>query len=500
MRGTIGTQGLAVLLQRPASQEEDSLRRSPTGAATGELAAVELPHAPSPTEALGRLEGLPGRVLLHSAGPRGRYSFLAAVPRAVLVTRAGETRVLEGDGARAGPIISDPFTGLEQLLARFGSTPSPGVGPFSGGMVGFLSYECGRYLERLPAPPPDDLGMPEAWFGVYDCAVVWDRVSGRCIATGADRGDGKGMDRLQAICARLHEEGKTAVSTGAGTPPAGTASGGRVPLTSALSRSEFLTRVERIRAYVRAGDLFQANLTRRIDAPTQISGEELYRRLLAESPAEFSAYLDTGEGEVASISPELFLSVRDGKVRTGPIKGTAPRGKNEEEDRALSAALAASAKDRAENVMIVDLLRNDFSRVCRAGSIRVPRLAELETLPTVHHLVSSVTGVLEPAAGAVDLLRATFPGGSITGAPKIRAMEILSELEPVRRGVYTGALGILSFDGSMDLSVAIRTAVVRDGRASYGTGAGITLPSDAEAEWQETEEKALAFVRAIGAA
>jgi para-aminobenzoate synthetase component 1 len=255
--------------------------------------------------------------------------------------------------------------------------------------------------------------------------------------------------------------------------------------------------VERIRGYVRAGDLFQANLTRRISVPTGVPGVELYRKLLLESPAEFSAYLDTGRGEVASISPELFLSRRGARVRTCPIKGTAPRGPTPGEDTALAEALRASAKDRAENVMIVDLLRNDLSRVCRPGSIEVPRLAELETHPTVHHLVSSVTGVLEDGRGPVDLLRATFPGGSITGAPKIRAMEILSEMEAVRRGIYTGALGFISFSGAMDLSIAIRSAVLRDGVARYGTGAGITLASEPDAEWRETEDKALAFVRAV---
>ncbi len=464
----------------------------------------ELPGAPDPADALGFLSGLPGRVLLHSAGPHGRFSFLAASPRAVLVANGGETRVITESGDALG--FADPFTAIEALLRRLGRDTSARGLPFVGGLVGYVSYECGRHLERLPAPPSDDLGLPEAWFGAYDASVVWDRMSGRCFAAALNPGDAGSLGRLESLVQRLRGPGPAAGVSRSGPPdvfPMGSdgsseATTTATPPTSSLSRPEFVRGVERIRRYVRAGDVFQANLTRRITTPTHLTGPELYRRLLAQSPAEFSAYLDTGEGEVASISPELFLELHDGQVRTGPIKGTAPRGTNKEEDRALALALAASAKDRAENVMIVDLLRNDLSRVCKPGSVRVPRLADLETLPTVHHLVSSVTGVLEGGVGPVGLLRAAFPGGSVTGAPKIRATEILRELEPVRRGVYTGALGRISFDGAADLSIAIRTAVLRDGVASYGTGAGITLGSDPEAEWQETEDKARAFLDAIG--
>jgi para-aminobenzoate synthetase component 1 len=221
--------------------------------------------------------------------------------------------------------------------------------------------------------------------------------------------------------------------------------------------------------------------------------------MVAKSPAPYSAYLDTGSGEVASVSPELFLRVRSGLVITKPIKGTAGRGASREADRDLASRLVASEKDRAENVMIVDLLRNDLSRVCRPGSVKVPELAALETHAAIHHLVSTVEGRLEDGVGAVDLLRATFPGGSVTGAPKIRAMEVLRALEPTRRGAYTGALGILGFHGDLELSVAIRTAVVRGGYATYGTGGGITLASVASEEWRETELKAEPFLSALEA-
>lgn len=269
-------------------------------------------------------------------------------------------------------------------------------------------------------------------------------------------------------------------------------------LTSSLSRSDFEAGVRKVRDYILAGDLFQANLTRRLSARTSLTGPELYRRLLTESPAPFAAFLDCGEAEIASISPELFLSLRGREIRTSPIKGTASRGRTPDEDRERREGLAASEKNRAENIMIVDLLRNDLSKVSLPGTIAVPQLAEVESHPTVHHLVSTVTGTLAPGMGIIDLLRATFPGGSITGAPKIRAMEILRELEPVRRGLYTGTLGIVGFGGDAELSIAIRTAILREGVVTYGTGGGITLASEPTEEWEETEEKARAFRRALG--
>lgn len=450
---------------------------------TADAVVVDLPDAPLPLEALGRLEGLRGRVLLHSAGG-GRYSFLAADP----------LRILTPDAWNGSTF--DPFRGLEDLLRELAGPPPPEGIPFAGGVVGFLGYEAGDVLERLPAPPRDDVGMPAAWFGVYDRAVVWDHEAGACRVVARVMPDGSAAgagDRLQALVERL-----AAPRVEAGDSRFGASE--REPVRdveSSLSRPRFEEGVRRIQEYIRAGDLFQANLTRRISVRTGLSGIELYRRLLRVSPAAFSAYLDTDDGEVASISPELFLSVRSREVVTRPIKGTAARGRDAGEDRRLGEALEASAKDRAENVMIVDLLRNDLSRVCRPGSVAVPRLAALETHPTVHHLVSTVTATLAEGAGPVDLLRATFPGGSITGAPKIRAMEILRELEPVRRGVYTGALGILGFHGDLDLSIAIRTAVLREGRVHYGTGGGITLASRPDDEWTETEDKAGAFFQAL---
>ena len=254
----------------------------------------------------------------------------------------------------------------------------------------------------------------------------------------------------------------------------------------------------KVREYIVAGDIFQANLSQRFQAPLREPPFELYRRLRRRNPAPFAAYLAFGDVTVLSASPERFLRLDPGgQVETRPIKGTRPRGLGPMHDAALGRALAESVKDRAENVMIVDLLRNDLSRVCRPGTVRVPELFALEQHPTVHHLVSTVLGELEPGADAVDLVRASFPGGSITGAPKVRAMEIIAELEPTRRGIYCGAIGYLSATGAMDTSIVIRTMVLRDGELYFQAGGGIVADSDPELEYRETLDKAAGLIATL---
>jgi para-aminobenzoate synthetase component 1 len=255
-----------------------------------------------------------------------------------------------------------------------------------------------------------------------------------------------------------------------------------------------------VREYIVAGDIFQANLSQRFQAPLREPPFDLYRRLRRWNPAPFAAYLGFDRLEIMSASPERFLRLDENRrhVETRPIKGTRPRGLGPMHDAALGRALAESAKDRAENVMIVDLLRNDLSRVCRPGTVRVPELFALEQHPTVHHLVSTVIGELDPAADAVDLLRAAFPGGSITGAPKVRAMEIIAELEPTRRAVYCGSIGYLSVTGAMDTSIVIRTFLALWGQVYFQAGGGIVADSDPELEYRETVDKARALIEVLG--
>lgn len=478
-------------------------------------AAVRLPLPPElgPDRVLEALAGLPHRVLLESCGSGGR-TLLSAAPRATL-------RWADGRGDLAGPGLPwsavsplggafDPFEALDRLIQPESAVPPLEPGTFAGGWIGYLGAETGDVLERLPPAPKAGTGLPSLWLGAFDWAVVWGPGGNGPRLEGAPLGGGNGESlrgRMEEIRARLsHFASHSPDDPG---PACGTRGSGirsslpRVALEnvpgvwSTLGREGFQDGVERIREYIRAGDLFQANLTHFLGASFADGGIALYRRLRSRSPAPFAAYLDTGEGEVVSVSPESFLSLRGRRVETRPIKGTAPRDPDPVRDGALAQGLLTSGKDRAENVMIVDLLRNDLSRVCRPGSVRVPRLLELESHPTVHHLVSTVEGELEPATGPVDLLRATLPAGSVTGAPKIRALEVLRELEPVRRGAYTGALGLLEAGGDLELSVAIRTAVVRDGQAMFGVGGGITLDSDPEAEWRESLDKGAAFLQAV---
>ncbi len=434
----------------------------------------------APIDVAERFLDVPGLALLESARPgrNARWSYLTADPVAVIVA------VSEGP---------DPFAGARRQLARL---PRAGVDdgpPFTGGLVGYLSYDLGRRFERLPTLAVDDQPLPELRLALHDWAICWDRREGRAWLAGrAVDGD------TRTLAARLVEvEARLAAPAPVGR---GTSAPGGLAFRSGLDRPAYERGVETIRTAIADGHVYQANLTRRLETPFDGDPWPLYRRLRTGDPALFSAYLDLGHGRaILSATPEPFLSVdRHGNVTTDPIKGTRPRGRTREEDRALACELLTSAKDRAENVMIVDVLRNDLGRVCRPGSVRVPRLCRLERTATVQHLVTTITGRLRPGADAFDLLAASFPGGSITGAPKIRAMELLEGLEPVRRGPYTGAIGWIGPDGQLQTSIAIRTFVADGSRLTLHVGGGITWGSDPGAEWEETVAKARGPLEAIG--
>jgi para-aminobenzoate synthetase component I len=433
---------------------------------------------------------LPGLVLLESARPgrNARWTYLTADPAAVLHEPA------------AG---ADPFATARRLLARLdggtgaGSADAP---PFLGGLAGYLGYDLGHALERLPTISTDDQGLPLLWLGLHDWVIAWDRRTGAAWLGGrAIDGDVERLERRLVDVRERVRRPRPAESGGAADEPGG------LLFRSNLDRRAYQAGVEAVRSFVARGDIYQANLTRRLETPFSGNPWPLYRRLRTGDPSLFSAYLDLGLAggpgprAILSASPEPFLSVdRTGVVKADPIKGTRPRGRTRDEDRALACELLASGKDRAENVMIVDVLRNDLGRVCRPGSVRVPRLCRLERTAAVQHLVSTVTGQLALGRDAFDLLAASFPGGSITGAPKIRAMELLEELEPVRRGPYTGALGWIGPDGAMATSIIIRTFVADGARLSLHVGGGITYQSDPAAEWDETVAKARGPLAAIG--
>jgi para-aminobenzoate synthetase component 1 len=353
--------------------------------------------------------------------------------------------------------------------------------PFAQLLIGHLAYDLGRAFERLPELAARELpSAPEVCLAGHRALYLYD--------AGTRAGSVVGSDPKAVRSLEEH------VRSAAAAPEIRAIPTLPVPRPR-TSDVDYRRAVEAIRAWIRAGDVYQVNLSRRLDADGVSAGALplIYSELVRRAPAPFCAYLDAGDHIVVSNSPERFLRVVDGRVETCPIKGTRPRGRTPEEDRWLAKELLSSAKDRAEHVMIVDLERNDLGRVCQTGSVRVVRLAALRSFPNVHHMVSSVQGVLQHSDDLLGLVRATFPGGSITGAPKIRAMEIIETLEPSRRGVYTGAIGYLDARGELDLSIAIRTGVAAGSRFSLHVGGGIVADSDPEAELEETWHKAAAF-------
>ncbi|MCJ2072283.1 aminodeoxychorismate synthase component I [Methylobacterium sp. J-030] len=445
----------------------------------------EIPYI-DPVAAAARLRSLPGVAFLDSAmrhDPLGRHSIVAADPFARFRFRAGQATL---DGA---PVPGGPFTALRACLAPYRIAPSPDI-PFPGGAIGYFAYDLGAALERVAAPArraglTDDIAL-----NLYDTALVIDHAAGtgRLVATGFPETEPEA--RRTRAAARL---ARFADRLGAGAPVEAAAEPAD-PLVwhSNFDRQSYEMAVEKVRAYIRAGDIYQANIAQRFtaDLPADFDPFALYRRLRATNPATFGAYLEWDGLTVASSSPERFIRLDGRRVETRPIKGTARRLEDPEADRAVADALQADVKERAENVMIVDLLRNDLSRVCRPGSVAVPTLCGLETYANVHHLVSVVTGDLRDGLDALDLLEGTFPGGSITGAPKIRAMDIITEIEGDARELYCGAIGRIGFDGAMDTSIAIRTVFMDDRQAVLQAGGGVTLLSEPGPEYDETLAKA----------
>jgi para-aminobenzoate synthetase component 1 len=462
---------------------------------------------PDPVELAARFLDLPYLLYLDSATGTG-CSFLAADPAIVVRSKGAATDILQSGTWR--PAEGDALGVVRGMLEDARIDPVPGLPPFQGGVAGYIGYDYGAVLERIPPTRYDDLALPDVMLGFYDWVIAWDHQAGAAWIVslglpecGVARGR-RAKERLEMVAARAAKPaGKIPRSARDDIPPpprhpaaapaypvTSTDAAVAIGLRSTFTHRGYLDAVAKVREYIVAGDIFQANLSQRFQAPLREPPFELYRRLRRRNPAPFAAYLGFDEVTVLSASPERFLRLDDHRqVETRPIKGTRPRGLVPMHDAALGRALAESEKDRAENVMIVDLLRNDLSRVCRPGTVRVPELFALEQHPTVHHLVSTVVGELEPTADAVDLVRAAFPGGSITGAPKVRAMEIIAELEPTRRGVYCGSIGYLSASGAMDTSIVIRTFVAAGGELYFQAGGGIVADSDPELEYRETLDK-----------
>lgn len=430
--------------------------------------------------------------------PAGKCSYIAIDAFETISVKNGDMNGLS----------VDPFDHLKARLAHFTETwrglPED-LPDFRGGAGGYFGYDLAQGLETLPPPVSpyavDDAGLPDMVVGLYDLVLAFDHEAHRCFLFSSGFPESEPAPRSRRAVMRLDDMrrklyGVSAVSQDDYDPPP--------PLTRApsspLSAAAYQDRVQTVIDYILAGDIFQANLSHRFEAGLHPDDTPFgfYKRLRQVSKAPFAAFFQLGDWALTSASPERFLSCRNGRVETRPIKGTRPRHTDPARDMALASALRQDAKERAENIMIVDLLRNDIARVCKEGSINVPSLCAVESFPAVHHLVSIIEGTLKQNAGPTDLLKACFPGGSISGAPKIRAMEIIAELENTCRGPYCGAIGYIGFDGIMDTNIAIRTPVIRGGEISFQVGGGITAASEPASEYRETLDKAAGIFQALG--
>ena len=460
----------------------------------------------------------------------GQYSFLGSEPFLVVSSRGSEITLVRGQEHEIQPRLyrGNPFDTMDELLEVYKLDYCPTPVPFLGGAVGYFGYDLCHFVERLPSTAIDDLELPESYFAFYDAIFAFDHLEGRAYLVATGFPEVEEGQRLKRARTRLEELKNWLYSAPSSEPlafciaektkprenlaqgnlteefpfPGGentelTQGNGKILLKSNFTPEEYIKAVDRVREYIAAGDVFQVNLSQRFKADLGIPPYELYKRLRTVNPAPFAGYLNFPGVTIVSASPERFIKVQGDLVETRPIKGTRPRGRDPVEDHRLAQELTHSIKDQAENIMIVDLERNDLGRVCRYGTIEVTELAILETLPTVFHLTSTIVGSLRRGKNNIDLLKATFPGGSITGAPKVRAMEIIDELEPTKRSIYTGSLGYLSFNGDMDINIVIRTFLIKEGRAYFQVGGGIIYDSDSEAEYIETLDKARALIQAL---
>ena len=460
----------------------------------------ELTVVPDPFAALQALRGGAHPLLMESRIQRegvGRYSFLMADPLQTWTI----PRVTYG---------TTPWGPAEQWTSDYAAETIPDLPPFQGGVAGLLSYSAGRAWERWPLPRWDEFQIPDVVLGLYDWVIAWDHLTHRVwiIAHGNPERELAARKRLapnriaeviarlqSAPCPTVPLAHQSRLSDSQLAPQFVVPDTPQV--TSTFTREAYLEVVSRGIKYIYAGDIFQVNLAQRLLAPLTTSPLTIYERLRTRNPAPFAAYFETPDFVLASASPERFLAVTNGEVETRPIKGTRRRQIFPEADLFVKDELRESAKDQAENVMIVDLLRNDLSRVCLPGSVRVPHLCTVETYETVQHLVSEIRGQLRPETSIWDLLAASFPGGSITGAPKVRAMEIIAELEPTVRGPYCGSLFYLGFDRRCDSSILIRTFTIARGWLQCCVGGGIVALSDPAAEYSETLHKAAGMLRAL---
>lgn len=456
----------------------------------GKPIARELIPAMDPLEALSRLRHLPLSLAFLSqgpVGPRARYSYVMAAPEQQIIWKIGDS-------------TPDPLQQLVNSITPQQTRVIADLPPFQGGWAGMLGYGYGRALEKLPDPKHDEFKTPDIILGYYRSVVAFDHFLGKTWLLSSHDSAGACLAALDLMESRL-KTAKTNHSDATAKETRFPASLHPVPghphLFSHFTRPAYEEKIARAIEYIRAGDCFQINLAQRLCRKDTGDPFHLLRSMARVNPAPFAAWLDWGEGQVISASPERFLKLDRGTIETRPIKGTRPRSADSSRDSAIASELLASAKDRAENIMIVDLLRNDIGKVCSYGTVTVPRLCVLESYPRVHHMVSEVVGQLARGNTALDLLRACFPGGSVTGAPKIRSMELITELEETARGPYCGSMFWLGHDGNFDSNILIRTVIRRGGWLTFPVGGGIVADSTPTGEYDETMHKAAGIMAGI---
>ncbi|GIU34447.1 aminodeoxychorismate synthase component I [Shewanella colwelliana] len=449
---------------------------------TQDVAVKTLDWNFSTTEVFGHFAEHKWAVLLDSANaehPNARYDIMSYSPVATLVTRGELTEITHINATGEKNLLcsrEDPFSLLARTIKHYFPISQSVNLPFSGGALGSFSYDLGRRVESLPHIAQQDIALPEMNVGLYTWALIYDRCETQWSLVHYH-----GSAALESTLAEIESQLSVA--------PTHTHFSLTHDWQPQISQHDYSEKFDTVQRYLHSGDCYQINLTQRFDAQYQGDEWQAYLKLRASNKAPFSAFIRLPQHSILSISPERFIQLNGSDIETKPIKGTLPRSSDPVLDKLAAATLAASEKDRAENVMIVDLLRNDIGKVAQAGSVGVPHLFDIESFPAVHHLVSTVTAKLDSRYSGCDLLRAAFPGGSITGAPKIRAMEIIEELEPSRRSIYCGTIGYISQDGKMDTNITIRTLVTEDQHIYCWAGGGIVADSNVDAEYQESYDK-----------
>lgn len=408
----------------------------------------------------------------------GRYSIFVINPR-MIINSKGLITHLNGK-----TIEGDPFSILQNQIDLYRKNYITNL-PFIGGWVGFLSYDLKRFVEKLPVTVKDDIDMPDMFFGLYDGGIVIDHKEEKIYFTDAEIDDYS--NRLNHIMMLLDKDVQSDIYKHQE----------KAIVKSNFTKENYILAIDKVRNYIKTGDIYQANMTQRFTSELREKPYQLYEKLRKINPAPFASYIDFGSGHIASSSPERFIKITDGVIETRPIKGTMPRSVNPLIDQKNKEILEKSLKDQSELLMIVDLERNDLSRIAKTGTVKVTELFKIESYATVHHLVATIVAEIDDNKSIADCLRATFPGGSITGAPKIRAMEIIDELEPTARGLYTGSIGYIDLNGNLDLNIVIRTFICKNDQVYFQAGGGIVWDSNSEAEYQESLDKAYALVNTL---